>query len=110
MSVKHFQRTELGGGRYELIYFLHDGRPVPEQYANHGLRIEFDASGQEVSRSLIHLDPHEALPWSFEPDPDAAVPPDESGMLALAEALGRIRRRPHERSITDGPPLTTQAV
>jgi hypothetical protein len=107
------RRTEgptPAGGAYAVAYFSHDGRPVPQRFANQAMIVEYDEADTEIMRTLGTMTPQAVLPPNYAADADAPAPPNGIDLFSLGASLGRIRLSPRERLVTDGPPLTTQAV
>src|SRR5215210_5078733 len=64
------------GGAYQVAHFLHDGRPVPQRFANTILIVENDDSDHEISSTLGHTTPKAVLPRDFSPDVAASFVAD----------------------------------
>jgi hypothetical protein len=92
------------GGAYSIGYFSHDGRPVPQRFANQILIVEYDDDGHEIFRTFGLCTPEAALPREYVP-PSASPEPPGAGpdLLSFGAALGATRAKPRSRSIVEGP-------
>jgi hypothetical protein len=92
------------GGAYSIGYFSHDGRPVPQRFANQILIIEYDDDGREIYRTFGLCTPKVVLPPEYVP-PSASPEPPGAGpdLLSFGAALGGTRAKPRPQPIAEGP-------